>query len=107
MHLEALTPENFQVEVGSTLELGAKVWSSGMPLDQIALEIVAGIQDESGHIMEPQVVSMTANGQIDGAVLYHGTFQPNQSGQIAIGVRARPNHKALINRYETGLNRWA
>ncbi|MEM7125849.1 MAG: alpha-glucan family phosphorylase [Chloroflexota bacterium] len=107
IHLESVHPESFQLEVGSSLELGVKVWSNSVPQEEIALEIVAGVQDESGSLLSAQVIPMTKAEEIGGGILYRGAFQPKRSGQMAIGIRAIPSHKALIHPHEIGLNQWA
>jgi hypothetical protein len=34
-------------------------------------------------------------------------LQPADSGALALGIRVRPHHTALIEPNELGLNRWA
>ncbi len=103
------TTENreMQIAVGQSLELGARVWLSGLPEEQVAVEIVSGLLDEGGAMIEPSVSPMAEAGHQDAAVLYTGSLSPENSGQIAVGLRARPTHKDLIHPYELGLSKWA
>ena len=73
----------------------------------MALEIVAGQQNEQGELVDPTVAPMTAVSTQDGALVYRGQLQPADSGQLMVGIRVRPQNAHLINRYETGLNHWA
>jgi starch phosphorylase len=107
VRVEAAPPDELQAAVGSPVQLDARAWLNGLQLTEVALEIVAGVQDAEGNLINPQVIPMEADGQHDGAVQFRGELTPADSGQIALGIRARPRHDALINPYETGLNRWA
>lgn len=107
VRVEAVCPDELQLEVGGTLELSAKVWMNGLDQEQVALEIVAAAQDENGRLSNPQVVTMMANGEDNGFALFQGQLTPQQSGNMAIGIRARPSHEGLINPHDTGLSRWA
>jgi len=113
VRVEAIAPPDLQTSVGSALTLGAKAWLNGLSPDEMVLEIVAGAQDEEGLLIAPVVIPLQQDDNIngdashDGALVYRGELTPDDSGQIAVGIRARPTHEALINPYETGLNRWA
>gem|GEM_PF-6340761 len=94
LHMEAVAPEGWQMTVGETLPLTAKVWANGVAngSDEFAVETV---------------IPMQASGEQNGALLYSGELPIEQSGQLALAVRARPKNEALIHPYEMGLNRWA
>ena len=105
--IEATRNTEMQIAVGQSLELNAKVWLSGMLEDEVAVEIVSGLLDDAGAMIDPAVSAMAEAGQQDTAVLYHGALSPENSGQIAVGIRVRPTHKDLIDPYELGLSKWA
>lgn len=107
VRVEADLSENAHLTVGDALSLNAKLWLNGVASDEVALEIVSSEQDGAGKLIAPQVTAMEQSGQQDGALVYEGSLQPDSSGDIALGVRARPVHPHLINPYEMGLNRWA
>ncbi len=108
VRVQAVCPEDsLQIAVGDSLTLEAKVWPNGLPVAEMAVEIVAGLQDEDGTLVNPQVVPMTPNGSVDGANLYTGQFYPETSGQLAIGIRVRPQRDELIHANEIGLSCWA
>ena len=50
---------------------------------------------------------MQRTGEENGAFVYQGAFTPADSGVIALGVRARPEHPTLVNPNELGLSKWA
>jgi len=93
--------------VGETLPLTAKVWANGVNPAEIVVEIVAGAANGSDEFAVETVVPMQASGEQNGALLYSGELPIEQSGQLALAVRARPKNEALIHPYEMGLNRWA
>ena len=107
--VQPVTPSTMQIAVGQPLELTANVWLNGLSASAVALEIVAGRLSTNGELINPQIAPMQVNGDgsADGRTVYHGQLAPTDSGQIAIGIRARPIHDALIHPYETGLNHWA
>ena len=107
VHLEAQLAHAAQSDVGEPIVVSARVWLNGLAADSVAVEIVAGIQDRSGELVSPQVVTMQPTGGADGALLYEGALTPDNSGVLALGVRARPSHPALVNSYELGLSKWA
>ncbi|MFN8492964.1 MAG: alpha-glucan family phosphorylase [Caldilineaceae bacterium] len=107
IHLTAQARDGLQITVGDVLQVDAQLHLNGIPADQVAVEIVAGVQDAQGQLQEPQVTPMKAAGDKDGALLFHGELTPADSGRFVVGVRARPTHPGLIDPYETGLNRWA
>ena len=107
LHLEAIAPETWQTTVGQSLALAAKVWLNGVDSADVALEIVAGSQNGTGELHVEQVIPMEADGKQGGALLYRGELPLQQSGQLALGIRARPQHTGLIHPYEMGLSRWA
>ncbi len=107
LHIEAKTRGDLQMTVGDALQVDARLWLNGMPEASVAVEIVTGRQDAKGELIDPQVTPMQANGTDNGALLFQGELTPTDSGRLALGVRARPTHPALIDSYEMGLSHWA
>ena len=107
VRVEAGVAANSQLAVGEKLPITAKVWLNGLSPAEVAVEIVAGVQDERGQLLTPQVTAMQRSGEENGAMLYTGELQPADSGALALGIRVCPHHAALIDPYEMGLNRWA
>ena len=99
--------ESMNITVGDSMTFSARVHLNGVPQDQVAVEIVSGIQNAAGEIMQPEVTPMTPTGQENGAVQYSGKISPTTSGQIAIGIRARPIHEKMVHPHELGISRWA
>lgn len=108
VYVEAHTlAEHTQVHVGEPLGVQARVWLNGAPEDQLAVEIIAGHQDRHGQLVEVQVTPMHKAGQDNGALLYQANLVAADSGVLALGVRVRPHHAALIHPDELGLSKWA
>jgi starch phosphorylase len=107
VRIEPVAPDLMQIQAGQAIELSARVWLNRATQDEVALEIVAGELNEQGELTTPTVAPMTAVSTQDGALIYQGQLQPTDSGQLVVGIRARPQNEHLINRHETGLNRWA
>ncbi len=107
LHLEAKTQGDMQITVGDPLQIEARLWLNGLPETNVAVEIVAGRQDAKGELLNPQVTPMQPAGTDNGALLFQGELKPTDSGRLALGVRARPTHPAMIDPYEMGLSHWA
>jgi glycogen phosphorylase len=107
VHLEAQVQGTNQTNVGEPVVVNARLWLNGAPADHLAVEIVAGIQGRNGDMADPQVAPMQRTGEADGALLYEGALTPDNSGVLALGVRARPDHSDLVNPYELGISKWA
>jgi starch phosphorylase len=96
-----------QAQVGEAIHLDGRVWPNGLTREDIAAEIVAGVQDRRGELPDPQVAPMQLSGEENSALLYQGAFTPKDAGVLGVGVRARPSHPALVHPYELGLSKWA
>jgi glycogen phosphorylase len=96
-----------QATVGESLSVAAQVWPGSLKESDLAVEIVFGDQTESSFIEDPITVPMEQRQHVDGAIHYVGALVPEDSGQITLGVRVRPNRPEMIHPYEMGLNRWA
>lgn len=107
VHLEASVQGAPQTHVGEPLAVRARVWLNGVPANDVTVEIVCGGQDRQGQLVAPQVTTMQRVGEEQGALIYQGQVTPTASGQLALGVRVRPDHPALSHPYEVGLSRWA
>ena len=107
LQVEAHTQNNPQLTVGEALTVEARLWPNSVPESHVAVEIVAGVQDAQGNLLDPQVIEMERTGSDNGALTLRGELKPTGSGRLGLGVRARPTHPGLINPYEMGLSRWA
>jgi starch phosphorylase len=105
--LQAALDGTPQTAVGEPLQVTARLWLNGLPAEQVAVEIVAGAQDRQGQLIDPVVIPLQPTGAENNALLYQAELTPANSGQLALGVRARPHHPGLINPYEVGLTKWA
>ncbi len=96
-----------QASVGDPVTVVAQVWTGQMSQDEIAAEIVIGQQNELNIIENPQTIPMQPSTDGQGTLEYTAAITPEDSGQLTVGVRLRPDRKELINPYELGLSRWA
>jgi starch phosphorylase len=96
-----------QAQVGEAIHLDARLWPNGLTQQDLVVEVVAGVQDRQGALLDPQVAPMQLTGEENNALLYKGAFTPAESGVLGVGVRARPSHPALIHPYEMGVSKWA
>ncbi len=105
--VQAVVPANTQLTVGESVTVGARVWFNGLSDGDAAVEVVSGALDTDGRMADPQVTPMQHSGWDNGAAIYQCALRPGQSGNIAIGIRARPNKGSLINPNELGIAAWA
>jgi starch phosphorylase len=111
IHVEVEGDIEGELYVGEMLPLRARVWLNGLAATDVAVEIVYGRQGAKDEWMEARVAPMHSTGNEEGhgrlPLLYEGKLRLAGSGQLAIGVRVRPHHRALIHAEEIGLSKWA
>ncbi|MEZ4867295.1 MAG: alpha-glucan family phosphorylase [Caldilineaceae bacterium] len=107
LQIHAATEGMGQITVGDKVRVKAYVHPNGVPVEQLAVELVSGVIDSQGRLVMPDVTALHPNGRENGALLYTGELSPTESGVITLGVRARPVHAGLIHPHETGVSRWA
>jgi hypothetical protein len=72
----------------------------------LAVEVVYG-QDAGNGLGSARHVPMTQVGDGDGECRYEATFAFLESGPMAYGVRARPDHPDIPNPFALHLVKWA
>jgi starch phosphorylase len=107
VHLEAHLVGASQTSVGEPVLINAKLWLNGVPAESVVVEAVATPERQPDATFAPEVVSLQRAGEDQGALQFEGALTPDNSGRLAIGVRARPHHPALLTPYELGLSKWA
>lgn len=109
VHVYVPAVGHIQATVNDPVTLTAHVRMDRLQPDDIAVEIVAGpAKGPNGNEMEnPVVIPMQARGAENGAMVYTGELVSANSGKLAVGVRVRPHHRAMLHPSEMGLNRWA
>ena len=96
-----------QASVGDALEIRARLWPGRLSAEDLAVEVVVGEDAGNDFAVSPVVVAMREMGRHgDGGIDYAATLSPAESGRVAVGVRVRPQHPAMIHPYELGLVRW-
>ena len=106
VHVYVPNVGNVTTTVNESVAITAHVRMEHLAPNDIAVEIVAGTR-KGEDFDNPVVIPMTVTGTENGAVVYTGNLSPANSGKLAIGVRVRPNHPAMMDPNEMGLNRWA
>ncbi len=96
-----------QTVVGEPVEVTARLLPGNLQPSELAVEIVIGHLDQEGILQDPLAIPMECSPDSGGGLVCCGAFVAEDSGQLTVGVRARPHHPALIHPYEMGLNRWA
>lgn len=96
-----------QASVGEPLNVVAQVWSGNLSEDDVTAEIVVGHQNELNILDDPKTIPMQKGRAVDSGVEFNGSLTAEDSGQLSLGVRVRPQRKEMIHPFELGLNRWA
>ena len=58
--MEARNQNDIQLTVGDTLPVEAKVYLNGLAKEDVAVEIVTGMQNSQGQLIDPQVTPMAS-----------------------------------------------
>jgi starch phosphorylase len=103
--LDAREPE---LEVGSQLEVTARVKLGRLSPDDVAVEIYHGRVDSTGNIENGQVENMTwqQNVETNGVSCFVGAIPCGISGRHGFALRVMPRHADLAEPYEPGLILW-
>jgi starch phosphorylase len=106
VELEGEGPGVSEATRGQRLQFAARARLGRLSPEQVRVEVVAGRLRE-GILEAPQTVSLECRGAQNGSWLFEGTLCPDQTGNIAYGLRLLPVHPALQGAHEVGLIRWA
>ncbi|TAK33318.1 MAG: glycosyltransferase family 1 protein [Chloroflexota bacterium] len=93
--------------VGSQLEVEAQIDLSGLPPEDVAVEIYHGRIDASLDIAAGTAIPMTYRSSDGGPATFVGCIPCDSSGQYGYTVRVLPKHEDLGPVCDTGLVRWA
>jgi glycogen phosphorylase len=96
-----------QASVGEPLDVVAQVWPGNLSENDVTAEIVVGHQNELNILDDPKTIPMQKGRSVDSGVEFNGSLTAEDSGQLTLGVRVRPQREEMIHPYELGLNRWA
>jgi starch phosphorylase len=106
MELYAEGQRDGQLSLGEGINIRAWARAGDLRPDDLIVEMVYG-EASDDHAIAQHVLPMTyIKKELDGSLRYELRLQPPESGSIAYGVRALPNHPALANKHELGLIRW-
>ena len=106
--LHATGPSSCELSVGQSLAVQAELRPGTLRPEDLAVELVYGHAqgDDLGDAITLPM-SPGATERTDGQVSYQVNFSSPDSGDFAYGVRVRPHHADLPNRFALHLARWA
>ncbi len=106
--LSSLDAKEPQLEVGSHLEVSARVKLGSLNPEDVAVEIYHGQVDSSGNIENGRVEKMAfqQDPENNGSSLFAGAIPCMISGQHGFALRVMPRHADLVEPYEPGMILW-
>ena len=96
-----------QISLGEGIDMRAWVRGDNLGPDDLTIEIVYGEARDDQVTTQHTLPMEYVKRELDGSLRYELRLRPPESGSMAFGVRALPNHPALANKHEMGLVRWA
>lgn len=93
--------------IGETLEIEAVVHPRDFDKKTLRVELIYSLEAD-GLERNLHTVPLTCTAHFeDGGCLYHASFSPAVSGELAYGVRVYPTHPALVSPFDAHAIRWA
>lgn len=94
--------------VGSEVSVWCQVALGSLAAEDVVVEIVQGSVGPDGQIIDPQIVTMKCEGEVEKQVhAFRGTLECRRSGREGFAVRIMPNHADLCHRHAMRLIHWA
>ena len=78
----------------------------GTSPEDLTIEVVYGEAKDDEVTIQHTLPMEYIKRELDASLRYELRLRLPESGSIAYGVRALPNHPALANKHEMGLVRW-
>jgi starch phosphorylase len=99
--------EQVALQVGSNLEVSARVALGALKPDDVAVEVYCGPLDAAGNISNGRAVRMDwSKAESNGVHVFKGDVPCVNSGRNGFAVRVIPNHVDYGYCYEPGLIAW-
>ena len=95
-----------QISLGEGIDMRAWVRGDNLRPEDLTIEVVYGEANDDQVAIQHTLPMEYIKRELDGSLRYELRLRPPESGSIAYGVRALPNHPALANKHEMGLVRW-
>ena len=95
-----------QISLGEGIDMRAWVRGDNLRPEDLIIEVVYGEAKDDQVAIQHTLPMEYIKRELDGSLRYELRLRPPESGSIAYGVRALPNHPALANKHEMGLVRW-
>jgi starch phosphorylase len=95
-----------QISLGEGIDMRAWVRGDNLRPEDLTVEVVYGEANDEQIAIQHTLPMEYIKRELDGSLRYELRLRPPESGSIAYGVRALPNHPALANKHEMGLVRW-
>jgi starch phosphorylase len=95
------------LEVGSDLQITARIGLGGLNPDDVSVQIYHGDVDSWGNINHGSVKHMAVSGEKkENTHMFAGTIKCTRSGKCGFALRVLPKHEDLVEPYEQGLITW-
>jgi starch phosphorylase len=98
-----------ETQVGVANQITAKVYLGELTPEDVTVELYHGDVDINGEILDPRVVKMNTDGDIQpagGLYTFVSRLTCQTSGRHGFTVRLVPRHPEQVNPFETGFIRW-
>ncbi|MDL2272103.1 alpha-glucan family phosphorylase [Desulfovibrio sp. OttesenSCG-928-I05] len=100
--------KNDDVHVGDQMVVEASIYTAGIPLENLSVNIYAGSVGQDNNFLERSLFPMEPIGDMhDGWQKFRGQASPGEAGRFGFTVQAMPVHPLLPNKHSLGLIRWA
>jgi starch phosphorylase len=95
-----------EVELGSDLEIRARVTLGNLSPGDILVEVRHGIVDSGGQIVQAEAVPLRFS-RVDGdSAIYEGAIPCRSAGRHGFSVRVLPHRDELVGKFDAGLVTW-
>jgi starch phosphorylase len=99
--------DRVSLQVGSSLEVAAKVSLGALQPNDVAVEVYSGPLDANGNIANGRAIRMKwSKAEGNGAHLFTGAVPCANSGRNGFAIRVVPNHEDYGHCHEPGLVAW-
>ncbi len=104
----ALNTKQPQLEVGSKLEVVARIKLAQLSPEDVSVEIYYGTVDSWGNVSDGSPIEMTYQSDTEQSdtYLFAGSIDCNISGRCGFAVRVMPKNPDLADPYEPGMILW-
>jgi len=109
LRIESVDDSAPEIELGTSLEVSAKVFLDMLTPDDVTVESVVGRMSADGEIKDFVATPMQSREQTPaGSYVFHAVVRPrSRSGMYGYAIRVLPKHSHLLSPFLPGLILWA